>query len=179
MGFTAVAPLVPLLYKPHQQQNPKREPEPGTQELEARIPSPLPPGVKAAFTGATAVAPLIRLFHQPQPPQAKREPEPETQELEARIHPLVLPGISAAAALAPLIPGLIPKPKREVSDGLYSVHTRNELEARLHPAALPGITTGLTALSAITPLIPNFFNKDKPKRDKILFSREPWDEFRL
>ena len=148
-----------------------REPEPETQELDARVLPLLIPGIAAGLTAVAAGAPLVPLLNRP-----KREPEPETQELEARILPLILPGLAAAAAVAPLIPGF-PKPKRELSEELFSresepeawaewaqsVGDHQELEARVLPALLPGITAGLAGLSSITPLIPNFVNR--PKRE--------------
>ena len=77
---------------------------------------------------------------------------------------MVLPGLAAAAALAPLLPGF-PKPKRELSDELFSrepqVEGEQELDARVIP--LPAITAGLAGLSSITPLIPSFVNR--PKRE--------------
>ena len=148
------------------------------QELETRVIPLLVPGLAAALTGVAAGAPLIPLLNKP-----KREPEPETQELEARIFPLILPGLAAAAAVAPLIPGF-PKPKRDISDDLFSREPefKNELEARILPALLPAITNVLGGASSITPLIPNFVNR--PKREVsddllgVVFSREPqtWAE---
>ena len=155
-GVAAGAPLVPLL------QRPKREPEPETQELEARI----LPLIGAGLAGLSG---LSGLFRGRDLELEVRETEPETQELEARILPLVLPGLAAAAAVAPLIPGF-PKPKRELSEDLFSREPQaldevyyQDLNARVIPALLPAITNGLSGLSAITPLIPSFVNR--PKRE--------------
>ena len=131
-GVAAGAPLIPLF------QRPKREVEPETQELEARI-------LPLLGAGLSGLSGLAGLFRGRDLELEAREAEPEIQELEARIFPLILPGLAAAAAVAPLIPGF-PKPKRELSDELFSREPQavdevyfQDLDARV----LPAITNGL------------------------------------
>ena len=125
-----------------------REPEPDTQELEARVLPLLVPGIAAALTGVAAGAPLVPLLQKP-----KREPKPETQELEARILPLIGAGITGLSGLAGLFRG------RDLELEVRETEPETqELEARILPLVLPG----LAAAAAVAPLIPGF---PKPKRE--------------